>query len=927
MQVNDGGHDRGEDEVPSSGELVGDSHREHPWWASPSAEVVRRLGSDLEAGLSSDEARSRLEREGPNELVTEPVRRPVMIFLAQFANTMIAVLLVAAAITVIIGDTKDAIVIGAIVVLNAVIGFVQEYRAERAMAALQTLVSPHARVVRDDVEATIPSAGLVPGDVVILEAGDVVPADARIVECPNLRVDEAPLTGESVPVDKLAGEIDEGDGELVADRRNMVFKGTSVVYGRARAVVTATGMHTAIGQIAGLLAAHQAPQTPLQRRLAVLGRRLAAAALAVCAIVFTAGVLRGEDVTLMFLTAVSLAVAAIPEALPAVVTISLALGAQRMVRHHALVRKLPAVETLGSVTVICTDKTGTLTQGRMLAERVWTLGGEFGVTGTGYEPAGDLVADGTPVEVGAESVVGRALTVAALCNDAALVSPPEEPGDWDVVGDPTEGALLALAAKAGFVREDLDDTHPRVAEVPFDAVRKRMTTLHRGSERQGLVATKGAVESVLGVARALAGPDGDVALDDALRLQVLDRAEHYAADGYRVLALAGRSLADGDTDGDAERDLVFYGLVALADPLRPESVEAVAACRTAGITPVMITGDHPATGAAIARRLGMLDGREVMTGAQLSKEQATGLASQVDRIAVYARTSPQQKLDIVEAWKAAGAVVAMTGDGVNDAPALRAADIGVAMGVTGTDVAKEAADMVLTGDDFAAIVAAVGEGRRIYDNIRRFVRYTLTSNSGEIWVMLVGPFIGLPLPLLPVQILWINLVTDGLPGLALGVEPAERTVMRRPPRSPTESIFARGLWQHVALVGLLMGAIPLALGVWGHHQGRPWQTMVFTSLAMLQLGHALAVRSETESLRSLRWSTNLPLLVAVVGTLAIQLVVIYWRPLQDLLAVESLTLTELAVVTVASTGVFWVVELEKAVRRRTMARSSADVVG
>ena len=904
------------------------SHDERTWWAEDSAAVVSELGSRAGAGLSAEESARRLEEYGPNELVSDPVRPPVLIFLSQFANTMIVVLLIAAAVTVVIGDLKDAIVISAIVVLNAAIGFVQEFRAERAMAALHTMASPTARVIRGGTEATIPSVDLVPGDLIVLEAGDVVPADGRLLECPNLRVNEAPLTGESVPVDKTAEPIERSAGEVLADRVNMVFKGTAVVYGRAVAVIVHTGMNTAIGRIAGLLKAHQAPRTPLQRRLATLGRRLAAAALAVCVVVFAAGVLRGEDVTLMFLTAVSLAVAAIPEALPAVVTISLALGAQRMVHQHALVRKLPAVETLGSVTVICTDKTGTLTEGRMLVERVWTLGSEARVSGSGFEPVGEFEGQEGDPTIDPESPMGRAIIAAALCNDATLIAPGAVGGEWSVAGDPTEGALLALAGKAGFEPDELRRASPRAAEIPFDSERKRMTTMHRPFPGHGLIASKGAVEALLDAVGTVATPAGDRPLTMATRTRILDQAAGYAGEGYRVLAVAGRAVSNGHIEDmvDAERDLTIYGLVAMADPPRTESSEAVAACMAAGITPVMITGDHPATGDAIARRLGILDGRTVMTGAELAAQHAEGLSGHVDEIGVYARTSPEQKLDIVQAWKARGDIVAMTGDGVNDAPALRSADIGVAMGVTGTEVAKEAADMVLTDDNFATIVTAVREGRRIYDNIRRFVRYTLTSNSGEIWVMFLGPFVGLPLPLLPVHILWINLVTDGLPGLALGVEPAERNVMRRPPRPPSESVFARGLWQHVVLVGLLMGAIPLGLGIWGHATDRPWQTMVFTSLALLQLGHALAVRSECDSLRRLRLGTNLPLLAAVSATLAVQLVVVYWPPLQDLLTTEALSLFELSVVLAASTLVFWAVELEKAVRRRMDATGGEEGV-
>jgi len=901
-------------------------HDERPWWALGVTETLVVLASDADRGLAVAEAEARAEMVGPNEIAAEPTRPRWLIFASQFANTMIVVLLIAAAITVALGEIKDAIVIGAIVVLNAIIGFVQEHRAEEAMAALRTMAAPEARVLRDGVEVTIPGRGLVPGDLLVLEAGDVVPADARLIDCPNLRVNEAALTGESVPVDKQAETLPPEAGVLIADRHNMVFKGTAVVYGRARAVVVAIGMETALGGIAGLLKAHQAPRTPLQIRLAALGRWLAAASVVVCAIVFTVGVLRGEEVSLMFLTAVSLAVAAIPEALPAVVTIALALGAQRMVRQHALIRKLPAVETLGSVTVICTDKTGTLTQGRMLIEKAWTDAGEVTADGSGYEPGGRILGDGEPLEVDpSRGPLGSLMVAAALCNDAVLVAPAAVGGDWGVAGDPTEGALLAFAAKGGVERDELQHRHPRLAEVPFDSERKRMTTVHRGPDHHGrLIASKGALEAVLETVSSLATEGGPRPMGDADREEALARAEGYSAAGYRVLAVAGR-IDDGAADraDGAEGDLVLYGLVAMADPPRAESAAAVAACRAAGITPVMITGDHPATGAAIATRLGILVDQEIMTGADLAREHTAGLAAHVDQVGVYARTSPEQKLDIVQAWKRRGDIVAMTGDGVNDAPALRAADIGVAMGVAGTEVAKEAADMVLTDDDFASIVAAAGEGRRIYDNIRRFVRYTLTSNSGEIWVMLLGPFLGLPLPLLPVHILWVNLVTDGLPGLALAVEPAERNVMSRPPRPPSESIFAHGMVPHILLVGLLMGGIPLGLGVWGKAADRPWQTMVFVSLALLQLGNAMAVRSERESLWSLGIRTNLALLWAVAGTAVVQILVIYLPFTQTMFTIDPLSIFELVLVLAASTGVFWVVELEKAARRRAARRGEA----
>ncbi|MEA1902437.1 MAG: cation-translocating P-type ATPase [Actinomycetota bacterium] len=896
------------------------SSQKHTWWAEDVDALEVRLDTSSATGLSGAQVAERLERYGPNELEEEPTQPAWRLFLSQFANTMIMVLLGAAVIMVAIGEPTDAIVIGAIVILNAAIGFYQEYRAERAMAALRTMAAPNARVVREGTEQTVTAPELVPGDVVVFEAGHVVAADARLAVCPNLRVNEAALTGESVPVDKNPDPIPAHEGEMVGDRHNMVFKGTAVVYGRARGIVVATGMETALGEIAGLLKSHQAPRTPLQRRLAVMGRWIAAAAIIICVIVFAVGVARGEDVEDMFLVAVSLAVAAIPEALPAVVTIGLALGAQRMISHNALIRKLPAVETLGSVTVICTDKTGTLTEGRMLIEKVWTLGQEGEVTGSGYSPTGEILFDGRPADVAPGMPMASLLTVAALCNDAILVPPAAAEDDWGIIGDPTEGALLAVAAKGGFERDRIDKILPRIAEIPFDSDRKRMVTIHHSTDgTAGLVAAKGAIEAMIDVIKEVATREGNHRFTPALRDAVLEQAATFAAEGYRVLAVAGRSVDDGELSHmfESEKDLVLYGLVAMADPPRAESLEAVEACRTAGITPVMITGDHPATGKAIAMRLGILDhDGSVMSGTELASEHAFGLSDHVEKIAVYARTSPEQKLDIVQAWKSRGDIVAMTGDGVNDAPALRSADIGVAMGVTGTEVAKEAADMVLTDDNFASIVTAVGEGRRIYDNIRRFVRYTLTSNAGEIWVMFLGPFVGLPIPLLPVQILWINLVTDGFPGLALGIEPAEPDVMKRKPRPPDESIFAHGVWQQVISIGLLMSFLTLGLGVWGEATGRPWQTMIFTALAFLQLGNALAIRSERRSLFSLGLASNKPLLWTVLVTAAIQIIIVYWGPMQRLLHTQALSLADLGIVLIVSTGVFCAVELEKWIRSR-----------
>ena len=874
-----------------------------PWTVEASA-VAAALGTDPAAGLTRDEAADRLSRFGSNTLLERAANPPWRLFVEQFTNAMILVLLVAAGITAVIGELKDTAVILAIVAVNGIVGFVQEYRAEQAIDALKRMSSPTARVIRDGQTVLIPAPGVVPGDLVRIEAGDIVTADLRLLEARSLRVNEAALTGESQPAGKVTAPLPSVTAALLADQRNMAFSGTAVTYGRGLGVVVATGMATALGHVADLLQERQDTQTPLQRRLSTLGKWLAIAAVVICLFVFTTGVLRGEPADVMFLTAVSLAVAAIPEGLPAVVTVALALGARRMARRNALVRKLPAVETLGSVTVICSDKTGTLTQNQMVVERVWTPAGEYRVSGDGYAPEGRI--DPPPTE--ADVALGRLARVAAACNDASIVAPERSGGPWTITGDPTEAALLALAARIGVDPDGMATSCPRVEELTFDSERRRMATLHADAGRIW-VAVKGALEAVA----PLLDP-----LDAAILGRAEAAAEAYAADGYRVLALAERSMDDVPARlDDAERGLRLVGIVGMADPPRTDAAAAIAACRTAGITPIMITGDHPSTAAAIARRIGLLrDGARCLTGSDLEAMDEAAFDAVVADVVVYARTNPEQKLRIVDAWRRRGAVVSMTGDGVNDAPALKLADIGVAMGITGTEVSKEAADMVLADDDFATIVVAVEEGRRIYDNIRRFLRYLLTTNSAEIWVMVLAPFLGLPFPLIAIQILWVNLVTDGVPALALGVEPAERGTMARPPRSTTESIFGRGLWQHAVWVGLFMAAVTLAVQAFAIDQGWPWQTMVFTTLALLQLGNALAVRSETESFFRLGLRSNLPLTIAVTATLAIQLALVYAPVLQPIFETVALAPMELAVVLVASTMGFVAVELDKWVGRR-----------
>ncbi len=864
--------------------------------SAAAALVTLRTSAD---GLTGAEARRRLAEHGPNVL-REGKRRTALGMLAgQFTDFMILVLLGAAVVSGLIGDVMDTIAIMAIVVLNAVIGFVQEYRAERAMAALKAMAAPTATVVRDGMTALIPAAELVPGDIVLLEAGRIVPADLRLLEAVHLRVEEAPLTGESVPVEKTTAPLP--DAALpVGDRTNTAYKGTAVTYGRGRGVVVTTGMDTEFGRIATLLQEAEEVRTPLQRRLTRFGQRLSFAVLAICAVVFAAGLARGEPPLLIFLTAVSLAVAAIPEALPAVVTISLALGARKMVAKKALVRKLPAVETLGSVTYICADKTGTLTRNRMRVEEWYCDGALQRAPGSG--PPWDEL-----------------LLAMALSNDSG------RDAAGTIIGDPTEVALFVAAEEAGVEKAEEEARFLRVAELPFDSERKCMTTVHRHPAGGFVSFTKGAIEAVLERSTTVYASSGPA---EVRFRELLEVSERMAADGLRVLAVGLRrwpALPDRVDPATVERELALLGFVGIMDPPREEAREAVATCRMAGIVPVMITGDHALTARAIARRLGILDadGAAVMTGPELAALPLEAFEERVRQVRVYARVAPEQKLKIVTALQDQGQFVAMTGDGVNDAPALKRADIGVAMGVTGTDVAKEASAMILLDDNFATIVRAVREGRRIYDNLRRFIKYAVTTNSGEIWTIFLAPFLGLPIPLLPIQILWVNLVTDGLPGLALSVEPEEADVMRRPPRPPTEGVFAHGLGVHALWVGLLMAALTLGTQVWFFHAGSArWQTMAFTVLCLAQLAHVLAIRSERHSLFTQGLLSNTPLLGAVGLTLVLQLAAIYVPALTVVFNTSPLSAAELALAVGTASMVFVAVETEKWTKRRRGGREA-----
>ncbi len=880
----------------------------NPWHTLTAREVVAELQTTCD-GLTTEQASQRLAETGVNELPAADHVSPWSILFRQFKNVLIIILLIATVISVFLGHVAEAVAIVVIVLFATLLGFAQEYRAERAIEALHRMAAPTATVVRDGSESSIPARDLVPGDVIVLSTGDKVPADARLLEVANLQVDEAALTGESVPVEKHAAALAEA-GLAVAERNNMAYSGTVATYGRGRAVVVATGLHTEFGKITGMLTSITPGKTPLQANLDRVGRMLGIAALAVVVMIVLAGLVRGAPLLEMLIFGIALAVAVVPEALPAVVTISLALGVRRMVRRHALIKRLPIVETLGSTSVICADKTGTLTKDEMTVREIWVDGGVVQVTGAGYVPEGGFyVGDQTLTE---DTVLCEALRAAVLASDAKLL---HADGRFSVNGDPTEGALVVAAAKHGIDKDALEHQCPRIAEIPFTSESKRMTTLHTVGGSGTMAYAKGAPEVILKACRTVQTKTGPKALSEQTVQTARDVAEEMARKALRVIAVAHKPVTGID---DAQQDMVLLGLFGMIDPPRPEAKDAIRTCEDAGIKPIMITGDHPATAAAVARELGILRTGRVVTGTELDALSDHDLAKTVAEIEVYARVSPEHKLRVIDAWQAQERVVAMTGDGVNDAPALRKADVGVAMGVTGTDVSKEAADMTLTDDNFASIVGAIEEGRGIFGNIKKYLMYLLSSNIGEVGLIAGATLAGLPLPLTAVQILYVNLATDGLPALALSVDPPEPGLMRRPPRDPRAGIFTRRVVTLTVVGGLWSTAVNIALFKWALDSGRPLiqaMAMTFVALVLIQFFKAYSFRSENDSvLRGLlanRW-----LNLAILWELALLLVIVYVPVLQKPFGTFDLAVHDWLIVTGVAFTVVPVLEIAKWITRR-----------
>ena len=908
-------------------------------WHTIDTDTIRQqLQVDEPHGLTSSEVEKRQAKYGWNELTEQPVKNPLAILWEQLTDPLVLLLLGAAIVSAFLGKVIELFAILGIVVLNATLGVLQEYRAEKAMAALKKMAAPLVRVRRDGQVKDIQSRELVPGDIVLLEAGSIVPADARVIEAANLRIQESSLTGESEPVDKVVDALDDPSATL-GDRYNMVFLGTSVTYGRGVALVVKTGMNTELGNIAELIQSVETEKTPLQRRISELGKALITVAIIVMSISFAVGLLTGEVLQNVLLNGVAIAVAVVPEGLPAVITVALALGARRMLGRNALVRNLPAVETLGSVTTIASDKTGTLTENKMTVTVIDVAGNTSQFDEVAQKDLNTLSQMNGHMR---ESTLGAQAFVLAgsvMCTDVVMETDGNE---IRAIGDPTETALALAGARLGLYKADLTNTFPRVDELPFDSDRKRMTTIHQFanepaendtmqqiarlfalSKGEQIAFTKGAVDSLLDVS-GYAWLDGEVVpMSPEILQRIADANDQLAQNGLRVLGLAYSPYEANHKP--VESDLIFVGMVGIIDPPREEVKDAVRIAKQAGIRPVMITGDHPLTAYAIAQDIGIVnEGERILTGKDLSEMTQQDLEAVVEDVSVYARVTPENKLNIVQAIQSHGHIAAMTGDGVNDAPALKRSNIGVAMGITGTAVSKEASNMVILDDNFATIVSAVEEGRTIYDNVRRFIKYLLASNTGELVVLLATPLIaGMSIPLTTLQILWMNLVTDGVPALALGVEKSEKGVMQRKPYDPDESLFGQGLGRHILLVGFILGGVGLALGYWAWSNnlqatnGAPaWNTMVFIFLTIAQMGHALGLRSHRESLFSMNFFGNRLLLGAVFFTIVIQMLAIYTPFFNNLFGTNPLTLEQLVLCFALSTVVFWGVELEKFAMRR-----------
>jgi Ca2+-transporting ATPase len=880
-----------------------------PWHTLPVDIVLSQLSSGPH-GLPAAEVDHRLALHGPNELETVGGVSPWAVLLGQFKNVLIIILLIATVVSAFVGHGVEAIAIAVIVLFAVVLGFVQEYRAERAIEALRQMAAPTVTAIRDGEQIEIPARELVPGDLILLHAGDKVAADARLIESVNLQSDEAALTGESVPVEKSTEPL--GDEDLtLGDRSNMVFAGTIATYGRGRAVVVGTGMNTEFGRIAQMLQSVETGETPLQQNLDKVGRVLAVAAVVVVAAIVAMGVVRGQPLLEMFIFGIALAVAVVPEALPAVVTISLAIGVQRMARRNALVRRLPAVETLGSTSVICSDKTGTLTKDEMTARKLYTSERTLAISGSGYDPKGKLSLGGSPVEL--SPLETELLRAAALVSDTHLVR-DETNGGWHIHGDPTEGAMIVAAAKAGLHKDSLDRQFPRIGEIPFTSESKRMTTLHSTAGGQTAYA-KGAPETILDSCSRQLTEQGEIPLRDADRNAVLKVVHRMAGEALRVLAVARKADA---TLHDAEHEMTFLGLLGMIDPPRPEAKAAVERCEHAGIRVVMITGDHPLTAQAVARELGLLKSGRAMSGAEIEDMSDEELERDVETIEVYSRVSPAHKLRVVTALQERGHIAAMTGDGVNDAPALKKADIGIAMGITGTDVSKEAAALTLLDDNFASIVAAVEEGRGIFENIKKYLMFLLSSNIGEIGLMGGAAIAGLPLPLTAVQILYVNLATDGLPALALAVDPPEDGLMQRPPRDARTGIFTRPVVMLMMIGGVWSTFVNLGLFAWALQSGRSTpqaMTMTFVSLVLIQFFKAYNFRSDRQSVLH-RPFANKWLNLAIVWELGLLLFVVLFPPLHEPFGTYALSHSDWLIAVCTSLTISPVLELAKWFERR-----------